>query len=364
MSTMQVNLNQLNTAVTGSKVEVKATSQFQNASVGIIGNSAQNHLNALEELTVALGEKASSKFTQSKAKDMRQSNAERVDKIQQLMDMAFKVEKRNQLDELATDLLSGGKTDQQALREKLQNFSDDVTEQYLGLLNIREQLSASKGNEAILQLVNQQLAELERKYGQTLTMGVNTLLPTIEATNSGLDDGNKLRQLYADSVMDYQGVTHAFTDLIEKYGESRFESAIAFMLQALAADYEAQGSSVDKSQLSVIMKDMNRLKMLAAIYDQCNDTSLKLNSEVINTKGLMQSILTVNNLPWAEQSEVEAAFDLSKLSLTLQINLLTEARNIINNIPIEAFREPDQHGQCVLAMEAARHAAITVEESL
>lgn len=361
---MQVNANQLNPKLAGTQVEAKSQGQFQNATVGVVGNSAQNHLNALEELTKALGDKASAQYTQSKAKDMRQSNADRVEKIQQLMEMAFKVEKRNQLDELAADLLSGGKTDHQALREKLQDFSDDVTEQYIALLSVREQLSASEGNEAILQMVNQQLAELERKYGQTLTMGVNTFLPTIEAANAGLDEGSKLRQFYADSVMDYQGTADAFSDLIEKYGESRFESAVAFMLQALAADYSAQGSSIDKSQLSVIMKDMNRLKMLAAIFDQCNEVANKIGHEDISGRSLMHSILKINDLHWAEQSEVENALSVNDLPLGTQINLFAEARNIVNNIPSDAFKDPEQHAQCVVALEAARHTVIAIEQSL
>lgn len=359
-----INPNQFNAKLAGANVETKTTSQFQNTSVGVIGNSAQNHLNALEELTKALGDKASAQFTQSKAKDMRQSNADRVEKIQQLMEMAFKVEKRNQLDELAADLLSGGKTDHQALRQKLQEFSDDVTEQYIGLLSVREQLSAGEGNEAILQLVNQQLAELERKYGQTLTLGVNTFIPTIEAANVGLDEGSQLRQFYADSVMDYQGTAAAFSDLIEKYGESRFETAVAFMLQALAADYEAQGSSIDKSQLSVIMKDMNRLKMLAAMFDQCNEVAQKLDQAQVTPRGLMQSVITINDMPWAEQADVERALNVSDLPLGTQINLLAEVRNIVNNIPHDAFKDPEQYGQCVLALEAARHAVIAIEEAL
>lgn len=361
INSVQANLAQVRSTTEANKIDVKASSQFQNSSVSIIANTAQNHLNALEELTKALGDKASAQFTQSKAKDVRQSNAERVEKVQQLMEMAFKVEQRNQLDELAADLMSDGKADQQTLRQKLQDFSDDITDQYLGLLTLREQLSLSSGNEAILQLINAQLSEFERKYGDTLTIGINTLGPIMEAEGAGLGDRSTLRQLYADSVMDYQGPADAFADLLEKYGESRFESAILFMLQALAADYAAKGSSIDKPQLSIIMKDMNRLKMLGAIYDQCKDAVAIINHEPLSARELMQSILQLSELPWAEQADVERQFDAYQLPSQSHINLLTQTRTIMNNIPHEAYRDPEQHGQCVAMIEKALNSAIEGE---
>lgn len=242
---------------------------YQGVAVTISTSTTSLVQDALEELTSSLSEKSEKDLAKRKVKDVMSDTQLQADKVNELMDAAFKIEKRQQLDELVNDLLGGKYSTSGALKEALREFGSDPSEQYLALMYIRRQLSQSSGNEAILQLVNQQLASLESTDKSRILAGFNSFIPAMEAENSGLGEFSELRGFYQDAVLDYQGLSGVWSSMVEQYGESRLNLATGFMLSALAADLDSSGSSIDGNKLVSIMDDMNRIKMLSGVYESC-----------------------------------------------------------------------------------------------
>jgi len=338
--------------------------QYQGVSVVIANNSASVFQDALEELTTGFSELKEKDLSRRKAKDALGDNQLAVDKINELMEAAFKIEQRNQLEELVNDLLSGKQGGGGALRERLRQFSDDPSEQYLALLDIRRQLSKSDGNEAILQVINQQLAQLQSSDQKRIAAGLNSLIPALESAQQGLADVADLKSFYQETIFNYQGLSGVWNKLTEQYGESRLELAADFMLKALAADYEAAGSSIDKSQLANIMADMNHIKQLSAVYDSCEQIALIMAKESeASAREIMKHLLLLNDINWAQENDVNEFISALNIgTLDMKIQVLTSAKAAVGLIPAEAYDDPEQKQQCIKAIAEVLDQLIGIEE--
>lgn len=339
--------------------------QYQGVAVSLSSTSTSSLVqDALEELTTGLSEKAEKDLSKRKVKDSLSSNQEMVNKIQQMMEAAFKVKKRNQVDQLVNDLLSGKQGGGAALRERLRHFSDDPSEQYLALLEIRRQLSKSAGNEAMLQVINQQLAQLESSDRNRIAAGLNSLLSAKEASDSGLGDIADLRGFYQDAVLDYKGLSGVWDMLVEKYGESRLDLATGFMLKALAADYESAGSSIEKNQLVSIMADMNHIKQLSSVYESCQQTAKIIDpDDQTLAREVMKHLLVLNDVAWAQTDDIHAFLAaLNITDLETQIQVLTSVKATIGLIQPETYQDPEQPHQCISAINEVLDHLIGIEE--
>lgn len=345
--------------------------QYQGVSVSLAPNTASLVQDALEELTNSLSEKAEKDLSKRKIKDAMGDTQMQLDKIQELMKAAFKIEQRAQIDEMVNDLLSGKQGGGNALRDRLREFSDDSSEQYLALIEIRRQLMQTEGNEALLQMVNQQIAQLESTDGSRIAAGLNSFISATEFAEQGLGNASDLRGFYQDSVLDYQGLSGAWNKLVEQYGESRLELAAGFMLKALAADYESAGSSIDKNQLVSIMADMNTIKMLAAVHDSCLETAKILkNPEQPESspsgRDIMKHLLHLYDLAWAQEDDVnEFLENLNITDLQQKIEVLTSIKAAIGLIPKDDNNNPErmsQAQQCITAISDVLENLIEVEE--
>lgn len=337
--------------------------QFQQQSVTLLGQHSNSQINALEELTQSLSEKASKDFTKLKAKDLRQSQQQRIDKINQIFEKIFNTEQSASLDELASQLMSRQGNAVELLK-LLQSYSDDPAEQFVALQELRQRLIALGAKAFQLHQVDQALSNLKTLHGDKLQSDLNILEPSIAAHNEGLETGQALRGFYFDAVKDYQGITTAFQDILENYGNKHIDSAIGFMLQALAADFRAKSSSIDREQLQVIMQDMQQLKALAAIYHQCQAICDSQLLQALSSVVLMESVIALFQHSHLDATDVDAQFADLRLSQLATIRLYTELHVVLNNIPVQQETMREQQLVCVNAVKTALDQEILKEQQV
>lgn len=341
---VDINSQSIQSALNNAAGQVaKASGQFAGVGVTLATTPTMADMaKAFEEATQGAAEKL--KDYTKKVKSASSESQYRAEKIQELLEAVTNIDQRSKLDDLVRDLLNGDNRSLLALLRNLREFSQDKSEQYILLLALRQRLGKSGGNEIALQSINQAIQKLFAESGSEVRAGINSLIPAKEGEQAGLGHFSELRGFYQDSVLDYQGLSGTWSRIVDQYGESRFVLAASFMLKALSADLQAQGSSVDKTQLVSIMKDMNLIKSLAGSFDQCVKIGLIIeqgNSAL--PRKVMEQFLVLHDMTWIESEHIRHFLaSLSVAQISRQIQVLIALKRAMALVPKELYEDPEQ----------------------
>ncbi len=225
--------------------------------------------NAAEEMTFAASEKVEKKLSERKAgskEALKSSAAELADKYVNMMGQSQPSHKLHEfLDGLKK---KGEKATEQDIREFAQREFSDVSEQFAALAFAEEALKAEEGMGKLAATVGAAKESLLRDAGPAIRAGINIASDVLSFSKQGLEQLEKLRDLYRFAVLGRQTVSDMYQAIMTRYGESRFPQALDFLIQAAGNDLDAHGlgPSMESAHLETAVNNINYVQQMGNLY--------------------------------------------------------------------------------------------------
>ena len=251
------------------------------------------------------------------------------------------------------DLLNEFQTRQrlsnQQIRDRLEQFSGDVVDQYAVLDSAVEHFETIGDTEKSKQFATIR-DQLMRENEVLIKAGLNISERAAEFGDMG--SVRALRESYADHVQDHKSLNDAYSKLVKEHGAENLEVAIYMQLQLLATDLHCVDPSAPE-RLDAVIKDLGKLKVLVGVHDSCCETEEQLKRTYPDTRVepnvLMKKLLNVVDQQWM----TEADFDRIPIAMNVYelepgIFTLTKVIDIVRMIPEEVFNN-EETKQAILA---------------
>jgi type III secretion protein W len=253
-------------------------------------------------------------------------------------------------------------------REESRRQFGNVTEQFLALSFAAGELAREGGHEALLKDVRATLEELHDDSGAHIRADINT----VEAAAAfGQGDAGRIEALqacYRDAVLDGQDLAAMLTGTLERFGDGDYRAAVQHLIRALGDDLSGlQGSSVQAQQLNAVLKDLYSMEVLATVLDGCQALAIKLHSEHAvaepSAGELLKDLVSVCAERWCMASRFGAIADKHGAETPEpRVTFLGGVRNMVRNIPIKIFADPDSRSNILEAAQGALDEAVALEE--
>jgi len=304
---------------------------------------------AKEEVSLLFKERAEKKLSRREVSTEKKSRNQQVlvEKVEKLMEQLPDLQKNVKLKLLIQRMASNFPATPQQLMRHLEEFSRDPSLQFVALQMLEREARAG-GQESALNLgvIRKTVEGLMSSQGEAVRAGLNVSVTANEFASRLNSDTQKLRDVYRDAVLDYGGITATYRSLISRFNEEAFETTRKFLMKALSADYNAQGSSIDRPRLKAIMDDMYALKLLGTIHESCSKLMKKIRDyygqdRCKSGQDLMSMLLDIKDLPWVQPSQfLDVPTAMNVHDLSLQIYLLREMDTVLREIPLKTYRDP------------------------
>lgn len=352
------------------------TGQYKGQSVTLAPPShLQAILNAAEEATMQASEKVEKKLSHRKAQEKARDIPISVKKIQEYLQKLPDLERKNSVQEFIKKLLQNPSLAYEKLkRYNAKNtkgdvlFSDDPSLQFAALSILKDTISGQDGLEDLKQELDHALANELALHGPEIISGINISQVAEQHSNSA--STQHLRNTYRDSVLDYQGLTNTYRHIIKEHGEDNFEEIRVFLLSALSADMNADGSSIPIVKLTVINDDMFYLKVLGGMHDQCSLLILKMKTyfhqqSIESGQMLMTYILDIKEESWLQPDQFLNVIQSMGLSnnLSHRLYFLTEIHKLLRLIPLKAYADSNDRDTLLQTSQEALNEIIERLES-
>lgn len=229
---------------------------------------------AAEEMTFAAAEKVEKRIAERKAgsrENLRLSAAEIADKYVNMMGESTSGQK---LQEFMDSLKKRGSNLTEAdIRQLAGQMFSDVTEQYGAMAYVEEMLEQEGGQEELLAKVNSAKEALMKEAGPAIRAGLNIAADVLSFSKQGLEQLDKLRDLYRFAVLGRQTVSDMYQAIMSRYGESRFAQALDFLIQAAGHDLDAGGlgPSMENAQLETAVNNINYVQQMGNLHRMLAD---------------------------------------------------------------------------------------------
>lgn len=302
---------------------------------------------AAEELTFVHSEKVEKDMAKRKIKSRSSKSIEAAaaaDRIRAYLDKVPELEKSKRLSAHIEDLRkNSGQYSQEDFRRSARQFSDDETLQYIAMLSAHQQLKEAGAGEKQLHNLNQAIQQLNREEGPAIRAGLNVSAVASEhAEASGLGDSQSLRSLYRDSVLDYQGLSDAYKKMIESHSADNFQKTVKFILAALSADLSAISHSIDKTRLQAIVKDIQQLRLLGNMHENCTvllDKMVKLYNQKAGDSGkFMHEFIDIVDSSWYNSDRIrQLPNSLDVKDMGAQVYFMQEFKQMAKGIPMKFY---------------------------
>lgn len=225
--------------------------------------------NATEEMSFAASEKVEKKLSERKAgskESLKLSAAQLADKYVHMMGESQPPHKLHEfLDALKK---KGEKTTEQDVRDLLKREFSDVSEQYAAIAFAEEALKHEGGHEKLLGTVTTVKENLLKEAGPAIRAGINIASDVLKFSSQGLEQLEKLRDLYRYAVLGRETVSDMYQAIMGRYGESRFPQALDFLIQAAGNDLDAHGMgpSMDSAHLETAVNNINFVQQMGNLH--------------------------------------------------------------------------------------------------
>ncbi|GLS24666.1 TyeA family type III secretion system gatekeeper subunit [Marinibactrum halimedae] len=260
--------------------------------------------------------------------------------------------------------------DKKALLQNIEAFrhaiSEDITQQTIGLLALKEKINSSdfdrethtgvpkKDVSEIIELIDNQLkpAETSQEFAAA-TLGFSI----VEwAADQGIAEREALSTHFQASYpISFKDMSHALTGLRQKFGDKKIEFGTQAIFKQLSAQYHAEGQNISKAQLFELMKNMSQLKTLMGLFDECRELSKLIASPGGNSEGmtvrLLNEIAVIQDKTWVEQSDIgQLMQNLGLKGASMQATVSVQLKRIVGLIPDFMYQEPAQKQQSLEAL--------------
>ena len=251
------------------------------------------------------------------------------------------------------------------LRAFLESYDSDRYQQYKLLQHAGESLADDPANKQLLALIDQAKTELQESDGDIIRAGVNIQDVADNFARDHQDvDERQLHGFYRSAVLDYGGLTQTWQKIIDQHSQAGVEQGVGFLLKALAADYRALGSSIDKNHLAMIMQDMHQLRLLNTLHEHCSEVLQRRDLPGYSSEQFMQDVLAIQDSQWLEDAVIRTFAARAGTEGSEQaIGFLRDLKGVFNLLPSENFEGGDeQRTQILESIQGCQDYHIKLEE--
>lgn len=323
---------------------------------------------AAEELSFVASEKVEKKLAKrkiGKRPGMKSSAMERAEYyIKKLPDMG----RPEKLQQFLDHVKKQGAMSPRQFMQEAGKFFKDISHQYAALSYAEEMLEQEGGREELTSSLKAALDECMRSNGPEIRSGMNVTDTARGFSDRGFGDVQGLRDFYRDTVLQYEGLNETYRSLLEKYGESGFIQARDFLIKAVGADLQSQGSSISPVELKRVMDDLYQLEVIGNLREECSGLIRKMQEQFsmapqISSQGLMDRIMGLKDQQFITGGSVtDIVRSMGIRDIEAQISFLREFKNLVREIPLKAYSDTATREKLLDAVQEALDSAIEIEE--
>lgn len=224
---------------------------------------------AAEEMTFAASEKVEKKLSERKAGSKEAIKLNAAELAEKFVNMTGEKQAPNKLHKFLDQLKQKGeKATEQDVRDMLKREFSDVSEQFVAIAFAEEKLKEEGGHEQLLATVTTVKENLLKEAGPAIRAGLNIATDVLGFSKQGLEQIEKLRDLYRFAVLGRPTVSDMYQAIMGRYGESRFPQALDFLIQAAGSDLDAHGMgpSMESAHLETAVNNINYVQQMGNLY--------------------------------------------------------------------------------------------------
>ena len=347
-----------------------ASGSFHGERVVHMPNPTAQLQDAAEELAFTRSESAQKRLSQRKLSSTRALRNLALEQARKYLEEVPDLERSQKLSDFAKSVLQSDRPpNPESLRLGAEEFSDDVTHQFLALSFAHELGVRQNAGPEFIAALEEAIDGLREDSGPAIQAGLNISSVAHRFSSEELGTTQELRDLYRDVVLDCEDIHEAHQRIVEGHPDKTFDEAIRFLLNALGTDLAASSRTVSKGRLKQIMDDMYQLKSLNSIHRECEDLMRRAHAGYGAEPGpeavrsLMSELLTAQTRAW------QGADAFKSLPEKLGVNgdegsiyLLHGFKELIRSLPLKAFGDDQtQRDRVMISVQQALDLAIDNE---
>jgi len=345
----------------GTSQPQQTTGQWRGEGVRVSGNDKSLFASAAEEMSFLRSEKKETDFSKRKVSDRSLQKTQAMEQALAYLEKTKELDKDKQLTPFLIQLLNQPDTNKVKIQQLVSQQFTDISQQYLALVFVREQLrrkarSSKAYNGDLLAQVDSVLDELMTSDGAAIQAGLNIVDVAVQYADAQIGSVNNLRKLYRDAVLDYGSLTDTYEKILTKYGEKSFSSSVAYLVSALGADLAAEGPSLPKERLRMIIEDLYKLQALESLDDECNDFLQQLERiyhahTPPNKFELMGQLLSLLEKKWISIDKLESVSKTLNVPTGMAIYFWRGFKELIRTIPLKAYNDPYEREKLITVIQ-------------
>ncbi|OZG74325.1 SepL/TyeA/HrpJ family type III secretion system gatekeeper [Hahella sp. CCB-MM4] len=353
--------------------QAQPAGQWRGESVALAGSDKSLFASAAEEMSFLRSEKKEVDLSKRKIGERSPLRAEALERALAYLEKAADLDKDKQLNPFVKQLLDQPISSSTHLRQLLQRQFEDVSQQYMALAYVRDQLRRklkqrkSESIEQLLAMVDTALDELMDESGVAIQAGMNVTGIAASYADRQLGTLNNLRRLYRDAVLDYGSLTGTFQKILAQYGEEHFSDSLTYLISALGADLAAEGPSLPKERLEMIIEDLYKLHSLESLNDECSEFLSQLQRiyqsySIPGRLKLMEQLLGLLEKKWLSTDQTSKVIEALNIPGDMAIYFWRGFKELIRLIPLKVYKDPFEREKLISAVQECLDLCIENEE--
>jgi type III secretion protein W len=335
-----VDIQKAQAAQSGAKAAM-AQEAVEDSFTNFIDQFAVNTLQIIRQNGKTLEERLKTKVNKSDHTQEADSSDESLVEVEMTTEISDYYENKNP--EVK------GKT-LQSLKEQISKF--DTTEDVLQkiLEAYPDPVNADAACEYLLLVLPDELKEkifnarktLNERFARKLRAGQNIFGQSLEFADQ-LGPPSQLRQLYSELTETTPEPLDLFEELLKKFTFEKMKDAISFWLNALGADLNSKGSSIQKGELKKLIDETRTLQAILGVYSFFASKQQELIVSLIRKKTEATAEMNFKNLAKLFvkilQDKYPSPDKILFLKHDLKIENLLHAQETILNIMCSAIKK-------------------------
>lgn len=331
----------------------------------VLGDERSLLQDAAEEMTFQHGESEEKTLARRTISDAaKQNKGVALTRVKQVLSKLPDL-KKSHLERVMQILMRLRHAESFDLRHQVREQFPEQSHQYAALLAFAERLRAEGAPASRIAMAERALSELEAEQGPAIRAALNIAEIADEFSQTQLGDLQALRAIYRDAVLDAAGLNETFNTLKDRHGDSELLQAIKYLLKALAADLGADGPSIDRAKLNVLLNDLYRLELLTGLLEDCTTLVERYRApdRAFKPSDLLGELLALQVQTWLRpESITPLPGKLGVREIAQEIGFLREFKELARSIPLKAYADGEQRPRLLDAIQQAMDAAIGRED--
>jgi hypothetical protein len=246
------------------------------------------------------------KASTNKSQDSDDEDDQPVEKIKEVEDPKFPKEQQKQQDPFFQ---------YRDLKDERDKLIEETSAQDRS--KIKDKLDSINSQMAKLYVENKELIDSSTAIDPAVQSAVAEFKDkTLDISEVDIHENYRdINKSYKDPVLDYGPIRETYNKIIETYTEEYFEDGLRTLTSALSDDLnrfntQIEGGLSDKTQLSLIVQDMYKLKNLHSFYLKCSELLEDFTTEKVPMASFVNGFLELLEKNWVETTDVEEVTNL------------------------------------------------------